>query len=263
MIDRDPAGPPVPAPHPQPGARVRFLGSGDAFGSGGRFQTCILFEAGGRRILIDCGASSLIAMRAQGVDPNGIDVIVLTHLHGDHCAGVPFLLLDAMLGAKRQRPLTVLGPAGCAAHLRQLFLLLWPGSAAMQPRFEYRCIELPLGQPSEFDGVTVTPLAAVHTPETAPTIVRVACGGKVVTYTGDTEWTDEIVRAADGADLLVSECCFYDKPVRTHLNYRAWCTHRTRVNARAVVLTHMGGEMLARTGDVPERCAHDGLVIEL
>lgn len=244
-------------------ARVQFIGSGDAFGSGGRFQTCILFEAAGRRILIDCGASSLVAMRSQGIDPNGVDLIVLTHLHGDHCAGVPFLLLDAMAGARRKRPLRVVGPAGCVAHLQQLFALLWPGSGGLRPRFDYRCDELPLGAASDVDGVLVTPHAALHTPETSPTMVRVECGGKVVAYSGDTEWSENIVRIADGADLLICECSAFERPLRTHMNYQAWQAHRARVNARAVVLTHLDGDMLAHADEVPERCASDGLVIEL
>src|SRR5499433_2573426 len=99
---------------------VRFVGSGDAFGSGGRFQTCILVDGPGVRFAIDFGTSSLIALAQQGIAPNSIDAVLLTHLHGDHCGGVPFLLLDAMLGAKRERALVVAGPAGTASHLAAL-----------------------------------------------------------------------------------------------------------------------------------------------
>ena len=89
---------------------VRFVGSGDSFGSGGRFQTCILVDGPGSRFAMDFGTSSLIALAQQGIEHNTIDAILLTHLHADHCGGVPFLLLDAMLSAKRTRPLTIAGP---------------------------------------------------------------------------------------------------------------------------------------------------------
>ena len=89
---------------------VTFVGTGDAFGVGGRFQTCILVEAPDYRLAIDFGASSLVALAKLGIDHNDIDAILLTHLHGDHCAGVPFLLLDAKHAARRQRPLTIAGP---------------------------------------------------------------------------------------------------------------------------------------------------------
>src|SRR5579864_4417433 len=69
--------------------RLEFLGSGDAFGSGGRFNTCFRLERAGGDVLIDCGASSLIAMRQRGVDPNAIALVVISHLHGDHFGGLP------------------------------------------------------------------------------------------------------------------------------------------------------------------------------
>jgi len=245
------------------GDSVRFVGSGDSFGSGGRFQTCILGEIGGRRFLMDCGTSSLIALRQQGIDPNDIEVILVTHMHGDHCGGVPFLLMDAMLGSKRTRPLVVAGPPGTRGAMEALRDALFPGSQAMKPKFDYRYVEMQAGVPNDIDGICVTPFPALHTPETSPTMLRVECGGRVLMYTGDTEWTDAIVAAADNADLLVTECCFYEKAVRTHMNYKAFKAQLARINAKAVVLTHMAREMLEHAHEVPERCAHDGMVFRL
>ena len=245
------------------GDSVRFLGSGDSFGSGGRFQTCILGCLGGKRFLIDCGASSLIAMRAQGVDPNSIDAILLTHMHGDHCAGVPFLLVDAMLGARRKTPLTVAGPAGTRASMEVLREALFPGSHVMRPKFPYEYVELSVREAHDVAGITVTPYPALHTPETSPTMLRVECGGKIVTYTGDTDWTEDLVAAADGADLLIAECYFYDKPIKMHMNYATLRQHLPRLKAKSVVLTHMSEDMLGHAGEIPERCASDGLVIDL
>lgn len=244
-------------------SQIRFLGSGDAFGSGGRFQTCILGDIGGRRFLLDCGASSLIAMRAQGVDPNSIELILLTHMHGDHCAGVPFLLMDAMLGSKRRTPLVVAGPAGTDARMQALRESLFPGSSGMSPAFPYSYVELTTGVRTDIDGIGVTAYAAAHTPQTNPTMLRVDCAGKTVTYTGDTEWTDAILEAARGADLLITECCFFDKVVRTHMNYLAFKQRLPEIDARSVVLTHMAPNMLEHVSYVEELCAFDGMVVDL
>lgn len=245
------------------GDTVRFVGSGDSFGSGGRFQTCILGDIGGRRFLVDCGASSLIAMRSQGIDPNSIDAIFLTHMHGDHCAGVPFLLVDAMLVSKRQRPLVVAGPAGTSRQMDILSEALFPGSHVMKPRFPYEYVEMAPSQVNSVAGMSVTPFPALHTPGTSPTILRIEFGGKVVTYTGDTDWTEMLIMAARGADLLISECYFYDKPIKMHMNYVTLKSHLGELGAKSVVLTHMSEDMLRHVGEIPEQCAEDAMVIAL
>jgi ribonuclease BN (tRNA processing enzyme) len=91
------------------GMQVRFIGCGDAFGSGGRFNTCFHVTGGGASFLIDCGASSLIAMKRFGVDRNGIESILITHFHGDHFGGIPYFMLDAQFFSKRVTPLTIAG----------------------------------------------------------------------------------------------------------------------------------------------------------
>ncbi|MGY8959526.1 MAG: MBL fold metallo-hydrolase [Alphaproteobacteria bacterium] len=123
---------------------VTFVGSGDAFGTGGRFQTCILLDGSERRVAVDFGASSLVALNKMEIPHNSIDVIVLTHLHGDHYGGVPFLLLDAMLGAKRTTPLVIAGPRGAEKRLAAIGAALFPGMEAMKPKFDLSFVEMDL-----------------------------------------------------------------------------------------------------------------------
>jgi len=242
---------------------VRFAGSGDAFGSGGRFQTCILVHTPELTAAIDFGASSLIALNQLGIAHNGIDVILLTHLHGDHCGGVPFLLLDAMLGAQRRTPLTVAGPHDLAPRMAALQTALFPGSEAMRPKFPVDYVELPTMRPQTVRGLTVTAFPARHVAATNPTSLRLEVAGKVVSYTGDSEWTEHMPALARDADLLIAECYFHAKPVPGHLNYPVLRERWRELGAKRVILTHMGPEMLAQADAVAEECACDGLLVDL
>jgi ribonuclease BN (tRNA processing enzyme) len=243
--------------------RVRFVGSGDAFGSGGRLQTCILVDAPGLRFCIDFGTSSLIALNQQGIAHNSIDAVLLTHLHGDHCGGVPFMLMDAMLAAKRTHPLTIAGPPDTQTRMHGLCEALFPGMQVMTPKFPLTYVTWEVGKPQQLLDLVVTAYPARHTWQTHPTALRVEVGGKVIAYTGDGEWTEELAKVGQGADLLIAESYFYDKPVKWHLNYLELRAHKAEFGAKRIILTHMSQEMLAHLHEVPEECAEDGLVVEL
>jgi len=94
--------------------RITVVGSGDAFGSGGRFNTSSGVETARARLLIDCGASSPVALKIHGLNFDRVDGVILSHLHGDHFGRLPFLLLDAQLVSRRERPLVIAGPPGNA-----------------------------------------------------------------------------------------------------------------------------------------------------
>jgi ribonuclease BN (tRNA processing enzyme) len=242
--------------------RVRFFGSGDAFGSGGRFQTCIGIEHDSGVVLLDCGASSLIAMKRQGFDPGLVDTILISHLHGDHFGGLPFVILNAQFG-RRTRPLAVAGPPGLEARVRDAMEAMFPGSSGTAQRFPIGFIEMEAAATSDVRGLTVTPFPAVHASGAPAFALRVTAGDRTIAYSGDTEWTPALVVAAAGAALFICESYFFDKQVKFHLDYQTLRAHRHELTCRRLVLTHMSAAMLARLDEVEEMCAHDGLILDL
>jgi ribonuclease BN (tRNA processing enzyme) len=241
--------------------RVRFIGSGDSFGNGGRFQTCILVDADGYRFLIDCGATSLVALKRAGVDPGSIDAVLLTHFHGDHCGGVPYLILDGQF-TKRERPLAIAGPPGVRERMTAVFEAALPTSSRTEQRFAVSYLEL--GETATRIGpLDVVALPVVHLPETAPHGLRVRVDGKVVAYTGDTDWCDALTRLADGADLFIAEAYSFEKRIPQHLSHATLVAHRNELRAKRVVLTHPGVETLARRSELVWPLADDGTTIEL
>jgi ribonuclease BN (tRNA processing enzyme) len=243
--------------------QLRFVGCGDALGSGGRFNTC--FHVTGARVnfLIDCGASSLPALKRLGIGRDAIDLVLITHFHGDHFGGLPFLLLDAQF-TRRSRPLVIAGPEGIETKLANLMEALFEHSSKTKRRFDLSVVALEPEQGRTFGEVKVTPYPVVHGESGGPFLAyRVEAEGRVITYSADTEWTDTLVPAARGADLFIAEAYYYDKIVKNHLSLKTLEAHLPAIGAKRLVLTHMSDDMLGRLGELPYTAAHDGMVVEL
>ncbi len=246
-------------------ARLTFVGSGDAFAGGGRFHTCFHLEADGTEpLLIDCGASALIALKRARIDQASIGHVVLTHLHGDHFGGLPWLVLDGQF-AKRTRRLKILGPRDTKVRFAQMFEVLYPGSLDAERPFETEVLEYTDRASQEFGPARITAYPVRHTPQTNPHGLRIEYAGQVIAYSGDTEWADTLPEIARGADLFVCECNFYDTKAPGHLDYETLTQRRSELECERIVITHMSEEMLARAagGDLEFEAAADSAVISV
>lgn len=242
---------------------VQFLGAGDAFGSGGRFNTCFHLRDRKGAFLVDCGASSMIAIRKFGVDPNGVRAILVTHLHGDHFGGLPFFILDAQLVSRRTTPLTLAGPPGLRERLSVAMENFFPGSTKVERRFALDVRELEPGSTQDVEGIAVTPYLVKHACGAPPSALRLVVDGKVLCYSGDTEWTEALGEAARGADLFIAEAYFFDKQIKFHLDYATLARYLPRLDVKRVILTHMSPDMLARAADLGCEVADDGMVVSV
>src|SRR5262249_53922667 len=211
----------------------------------------------------DCGASSLPALKRAGIVLDDIDVILITHFHGDHFAGLPFFLLDAQF-SRRTRPLVIAGPAGIEARLAQMMEALFEHSSKTRQKFELSVAELAPEQTRQFGAVAVTPYPVVHGESGGPFLgYRVEAEGRVIAYSADTEWTEALVPLARDADLFIAEAYTYDKVVKNHLSLKTLETHLAEIKPKRLILTHMSDDMLSRLNALPYTAAHDGLVVEL
>ena len=242
---------------------LQFVGCGDAFGSGGRFNTCFHVVGERANFLIDCGASSLVALKALGIDRSTIDTILISHFHGDHFGGIPYFILDSHFG-KRARPLTIAGPAGIEAWYERALEAAFEHFSEIKLTFELRIVTLPERAESAIGPLQVRPFPVVHGNSGGPFFAyRIAVEDRVIAFSGDTEWTETLVEVARDADLFVIECYSYDKPIRNHLNLKTIEQNLARLTSKKLVLTHMSDDMLARRHQVPHLTASDGMVVSL
>jgi ribonuclease BN (tRNA processing enzyme) len=241
---------------------ITFVGTGDAFGSGGRRNTSILVRGPEGTLLLDCGPTTPHGLKHLGIDPREIDAIAITHFHGDHIAGVPFLLLDFQFELKREKPLQIIGPESIRQRVEEmtsLFVYDFPEDR----RYSLGFAEYDVGQAVHVAGLDVTPMTAVHHPDSRPHMLRIQDANKTLVFSGDTGWHDALPDKVGDAELFISECVFYEEKFEFHLSHERICENRDRFRSDSIILTHLGSEVLDEMNRLQFDVSEDGLRITL
>jgi len=242
---------------------VWFLGTGDAFGSGGRDMAAYLIASRTATYLLDCAPTLLPSLKRHALSAEPIDAVLLSHLHGDHFGGLPSLFLEYTYERPRRRPLTIAGPPGAAERVRALCQVLYGEDLLASAPFRLEYLELQPGRAARVAGATVRPFAVPHQHAGLSLGMCVEVDGRRIVYSGDAGWCEELVAESQGADLFICECSFFDTRIPTHLDYRRIASERRRFGCRQLVLTHVGREVLERQAEIEERIASDGMRIAL
>ena len=246
--------------------RLTVVGSGDAFGSGGRSNTCFWLETAKGTLTVDFGASALPALTALKLDANLLDGVVLSHLHGDHFGGLPLLLLDFQYLNRRERPLTIAGPPGTRARLETAMETFFPKSTGTKWRFPWNVEEISLDKEMPVLGHTLRTTEVVHQSGAPSTALRLSDGKKTFAYSGDTEWTDALLPIAAGADLFVCECYAYAGKMTGHLSWEILKPKIPALRAKRLMVTHMNPTVLAKLDELRRAgvlMADDGLKLDV
>lgn len=242
---------------------VVFLGTGDAFSAGGRQNSAYLVRRAGASLLIDCGAATLGSLKRHSLSVQEIDTIVISHLHGDHIAGLPFLFLHLLYVEPRSAALTIIGPPGVESRVRLLFGAMYSDTAAEPLPFPLDFIEAQHGLRIDADGWRIVPFRVPHQDNPPSFGYEIGCDDRKIVYSGDSGWTEEFLLHTQGADLFICECSFFETRLDTHLDYPRILENLGRFGSKRIVLTHLGQEVLEHEPEVSLEMAHDGLVISL
>lgn len=249
-----------------------------------------MVEAGGQRFLFDVGYGSLERLVESGLPMDAVSKVFVTHLHSDHVADLPALLLLPWAGpSARDVPLEVWGPEGTRdmmQHLQKAFAFDIHVRRDVDEKASARGIDVVAtdveeGVAYEKDGVKITAFFVDHGPVKPSLGYRLDYRGRSVAISGDTRPSDNLVRFSKGVDLLIHEVVDVDslrKLAPSQRLFEAIVAHHTtpdqaaaifsRTSPRLAVYSHgQGGErVLERTRrgyDGRVEMGHDLMVIEI
>jgi ribonuclease BN (tRNA processing enzyme) len=206
-----------------------------------------LVEAAGRRVLVDCGPGAVAALASHG-GPEGLDAVVVTHAHADHCLDLMGMGYALRCPDPLDRRIPLLLPESMTVVARRFDDLFGVPTSPQMARpiaqsFTLRPLALARPEPIElFPGLSLEAFPAKHAVESAA--LRFTASGVVLTFSSDTTWTESVVAAASGASLFVCEATYLDADEATlerngHLTARMAGRLARASGARRLLLSHL------------------------
>jgi ribonuclease BN (tRNA processing enzyme) len=244
-------------------SEVVFIGTSDAFGAGGRRQSAVFARGERGGMLFDCGGTTNTGLTQLGIDRGEIDVILISHFHGDHFGGLPAFLYAALYTDHRTQPLEIVGPPGIESRVYALGDALGHHLGDRTWSFPVRYRELRAGEAAEVGPASIEAFATRHQPEAQPQGYRVRLGRPEIAYSGDTGWFDALPGHVAGCDLFICECTLHKAELDFHLSLEEIREHRDDLDCGRLILTHLGEEMADRRGRLEIETADDGLAVKL
>lgn len=193
--------------------RLTFIGSGNAFSPAGLCCNGFLVND---RFLFEAPPQSLSSLNTLGIDPNSIEALVVSHHHGDHFLGLPFLLLHWKWQG-RTRPIRIIGPVATEALGKDIAQKVFPG--VLDGGYDIEWIEMNPGDACRLEGIELEAVEVEHDEELSATLgYRALIGGRRLAYTGDTRLCQNVFELAKGAEVMVSECASRTANIPIHMN---------------------------------------------
>jgi ribonuclease Z len=227
-----------------------FLGVGEACDPRYPNTSLLLKNTAGRgRVLLDCGFTTPHLYFRQCSDPEELQVLWISHFHGDHFFGVPLLLLRFWEMSRRES-LHILGPQGVEEKISQAMDLAYPNFRA-RLNFPLHFQEFDSDRACEVAGLTWVAAKIDHS---GPALaVRVADRGKSLFYSGDGRPTLETQTLAVGCDLVVHEAFRLSNDTAGHGNVLACIDFAQKSGVKSLALLHINrDERAARLGEIQE-----------
>ncbi|MCP4903659.1 MAG: MBL fold metallo-hydrolase [bacterium] len=244
-------------------SEVVFIGTSDAFGAGGRRQSAVFARGERGGMLFDCGGTTNSGLTQLGIDREEIEVILISHFHGDHFGGIPAFLYASLYTDARKEPLEIVGPPEIEARVRALATALGHPLDGGEWSFPIGFHELHAGERRSAGPAQIEAFATQHQLESNPQGYRIQLGREKIAYSGDTGWFGGLPGHVAGSDLFICECTQCNAELDFHLSLEELREHRDDLDCGRLILTHLGNEMARERGQIEIETADDGMTVKL
>jgi ribonuclease BN (tRNA processing enzyme) len=239
--------------------KLHILGTGTAIPRIERGSSSYLVRAKGLNILVDVGPSVVRRLLERGFDVDDIDLIVITHFHVDHTADLSTFFFACNYGkAAREKPLAVIGGNGITRFYQGL-RKVYPW---IEPKTYDLTVKRLVNESRAYKGVTISTVPVKHNPES----IAVRFDEKrSLTFSGDTDFSQNLIKLADRTDLFVAECAFPERKVKGHLNLEFLDRIVKKAMPKRVLLTHLYPDWDTYRGVLhePYLIAEDGMEMDV
>jgi ribonuclease BN (tRNA processing enzyme) len=193
--------------------KITVIGSGNAFNTNGRGAPAFLVENEHCRFLLDCGPNILLKAEMHRIDLRGLDAVFLTHFHGDHAVGIPFLLIFMKYIERRKEPFTIIGPEGLKEWVNYSVELCYP---EITFPFIVYYDELRKNEKTSMFYMDIECVPIEHKDESIG--YRFGYSNRTIAFSGDSKWHPSLKRLTDSTDLAFVECSSIKKLDADHVS---------------------------------------------
>lgn len=231
---------------------LTFIGSGNAFAPTRYWSS---FLANGR-YLFDAPPTLLPHLKKLGIDGGNIEAVFISHFHGDHYFGLPFLLLEFAELSPRNKDMTIVGPPGIAKRVQSVTDLAFSNVFRKDRGYHLSFAEAKDKKGGDIAGCSYIARKVEHVPNLEAFGYRVELDGYTIAYSGDTVMCDALVPLAEGADVFVVECSCWGDQCGPHLSPKDIMTLRKEISpSTTFILTHIGA------GEAPREITDAGILV--
>ena len=200
-------------------------------------------------------------MKHERIDLEKISTIFISHFHGDHFGGLPFFLISCLFEKRRESPLRIVGPPEIKERTLQLLDIMYPDTSEKVLGLDIHFLEYKAGKEIQIEDKYCFSENVEHSPLSNPHGIRLNWNEKVIGFSGDTSWTDNLIHLSKGSNIFICESNFLNNMAYGHLCYTEIVERMEQLDSQKILLSHLGEEMLAFKNSELE-LMYDGMVVE-